>query len=277
MSAALGLDHVGIAVPDLDAASAEWEALGFRLTALARHGSARPGGGIAPTGTGNRCIMFRQGYLELIAVIDPARRSPTLEAMLARHAGAHVVTLAVADEEAALARLTRAGFATDLARSARPADPLEPEGPQARFARLPLSEAAPRLQLLRQLTPELVWQERFLHHPNHAAALEEIVIAADPPASLAARLSRAAGLPVWPDPAGGFALLLPQGRVRVLPPEALGAVLPGVAIPDLPFVAGVVLRTDDGAAALRQIHAPARPAPGGWLAMASGTAVLFRD
>ena len=37
------------------------------------------------------------------------------------------------------------------------------------------------------------------------------------PAATAARLSRLAGRPVVPDAAGGYALDLPRGRVRVLP------------------------------------------------------------
>src|SRR6185437_13308531 len=65
------------------------------------------------------------------------------------------------------------------------------------------------------------------------------------PAEAAARFSRLAGRPVVPDPAGGFALPLPRGPVRLLPPDALGAVLPGAAIPSLPFIAGIAVRTDD--------------------------------
>ncbi len=58
-------------------------------------------------------------------------------------------------------------------------------------------------------------------------ALEEVVLAVADPAETAARVSRLAGLPVTPDPAGGFVLTMPRGRVRMLPAEALGAVYPG--------------------------------------------------
>ncbi|MCW3477522.1 VOC family protein [Limobrevibacterium gyesilva] len=276
MSIAEGLDHVGVAVRDLDLAAAAWEGLGFALTGLARHAARAADGSLAPTGTGNRCIMLRQGYVELIAVVDPAARSATLERFLSRYCGIHIVTFAVSDEQGALARLRKAGFATEIAASERPADPADPDGPQARFARLPLADAEPRLQLLRHLTPELVWQERFLHHPNRAVALDAVVIVAEAPAVVAARLSRAAGVAVLPDPAGGYALVLAQGRVRILPPESLGAVFPGIAIPSLPFVAGIVVRTDDGNAAVARLLAGrARPASGGLLAEAGGVAVLF--
>ena len=64
------------------------------------------------------------------------------------------------------------------------------------------------------------------------------------------------------------------GTVRVLPVEALGSVFPGMAVPSLPFVAGVVIRTDDGGAAVAALGV-ARPVVGGWLAEAGGAAVLF--
>jgi catechol 2,3-dioxygenase-like lactoylglutathione lyase family enzyme len=270
---AAGLDHVGVACADLDAAAAEWEGLGFRLTGLARHMARGPDGAMAPTGTANRCVMLAQGYVELIAVVDPGRRSATLERFLARYAGIHVVTLATPDAAAAAGRLRRAGFATELIESERPAGL---EGRQARFSRLPLTEAEPRLQLLQHHTPELVWREEELRHPNRAASLEQVIIAANAPAELAARLSRASGVAVLPDPLGGYVLKLAQGQVRVLPQAALGAVLPGVSVPSLPFVAGIALRTRDGnAAAERLLGNRARLVAGGLLAGAAGVAVLF--
>jgi 4-hydroxyphenylpyruvate dioxygenase-like putative hemolysin len=215
--------------------------------------------------------MLRRGYIELIATIDQSRPSATLARFLAHHPGIHIVTFSVADETAALSRLHRAGFAVDPIASERRTD-----GPSARFIRLPLTDADPRLQLLRHLTPELIWQERFLTHPNHVVALDTVVMAAAEPAVLAARLSRVAGVAVQPDPAGGYVLMLAQGHVRILPPEAMQAVFPGAAIPEPPCVAGIVLRTDDANAAVSALPASvARPVAGGVLAQCGGVAVLF--
>ena len=105
-------------------------------------------------------------------------------------------------------------------------------GARARFARLPLPDAPEgRVQLVRHLTPEAIWQERFMGHPNRAVALEAAILAVAEPAETAARLSRLAGLPVTPDPAGGFALELGRGLVRILPEAALGAGAAGVDAP----------------------------------------------
>lgn len=262
---ATGLDHAGVAVPDLGAAAAEWEALGFTVQPLLPHMHAG-----APTGTGNRNIMLREGYIELLATIDPAKPSATIARFLAHHTGIHVLTLATDDEEAAQARLARAGFTATLSRSSRPAPPAAGE---AAFARIPLAEADPRLQLLRHLTPALVWQPAFLAHPNQAAALQEVIVAADPPASFAARLSRAAGRPVAPDPEGGLALRLPHGTVRILPPEAALRLLPGAALPALPAILGIAIRTNDGNAAIAaRLGQPAGPLV---LGRASGVILRF--
>lgn len=248
MSSAASLDHVGIAGRDLGAMAAAFERLGFQLTPLARHSGKRtPDGPVVPFGTGNRCVMLREGYIELIAIVDPAAFSNTLDRFLARYAGIHIIALGIDDETANLDRLRRAGIdIPGVAYLERPVDDADPTGPRARFARLPLPDAPEgRLQLIRHLTPEAIWQERFLTHPNHAVGLEEVVIAVEHPAESAARFSRLAGRPVVPDPAGGYALPLPRGTVRLLPAEALGAVLPGAAIPSLPFIAGMAVRSDD--------------------------------
>lgn len=259
---ATGLDHVGVAVPDLDAAAVEWLALGFVPQPLARHMADD-----RPTGTGNRNIMLRHGYIELLASIDPARPSATLARFLARHTGIHILTLAMDDPTAALDRLHRAGFTAALARSSRPADPTDPDGPQATFARIPLTDADPRLQLLHQITPALVWQERFLTHPNRATALRSVLIAADPPADFAARLSRLAGLPLAPDPAGGYVLDLPGSTIRIIAPDT--------AIASLPCITGVVVQTDDANQAVARLLPQAPRLASAILAQASRVTVMF--
>lgn len=258
---AAGLDHVGVAARDLAEVAAQYERLGFRLTPLARHSGRRtPDGPVVPFGSGNRCVMLRRGYIELIAIVDPAAFSNTLDRFLSRYAGMHIIALSVDDEAANLARLQAAKI--DIAGVAyleRPVDDADPDGPRARFARLPLPDAPEgRIQLIRHLTPDAIWQERFLTHPNGAVALEAVVLAVAQPAETTARLSRLAGLPARPDSAGGFRLDLPEGgTVRVLTESALAGLLPGVTAPALPFIAAMVLRTADGGAAAARVLAAA--------------------
>lgn len=293
-AAAVALDHVGFAGPDLAAIAAAYERLGFTLTPVARQSGRRtPDGPVEPFGTGNRCAFLGHGYIELIAVLDPARFDNGLHAWLSRYAGLHIVALAMEDEAANLERLRRGGV--PIAGVAYLERPVEPGGPVARFARLPLPDAPEgRLQLIRHLTPELVWQDRWMAHANGAAALEGVVLAAAEPADTAARLSRLAGLPVRPDPLGGFRLTLPGApgaagprspamptTLRVLPPAAVPRLFPGVSPPALPSVVGMTVRTADGLASARRVldGLPTVEAPEGGLMvpphLAGGAALVF--
>lgn len=258
MTIAIGLDHVGIAGKNLFVLAECYERLGFLLTPLARHSGKRtPDGPVVPFGTGNRCIMLRAGYLELIAIVDPGAFSNTLDRFLARYTGIHIIALDVEDAEANLARLRRAGFdIPGIAYLERPVDDADPDGLRARFARLPLPDAPEgRIQLIQHLTRDSIWQEQFLSHPNRAAALEAVILAVADPAETAARFSRLSGQPAVPDPIGGFALDLPRGRVRLLAEENLAKIFPGIVAPVLPFVAGISLRTSDGGAAITRLTA----------------------
>jgi len=268
MSTAVALDHVGVAARDLGPLVAAYERLGFALSPVAQQSGRRvPEGPVEPFGSGNRCAFLKHGYIELIAILDPALFPNGLDRFLARYAGLHIIALAMQDEQANLVRLRAAGLAVPgVAYLERP---VEPGGPTARFARLPLPDAPEgRLQLIRHLTPELIWDARWMDHANRAEALVSVILAADPAAETAARLSRLAGRPLESDPAGGFLLALPgatgaagpqapelRTTIRVLEPEALPRVLPGVTIPTLPFIAGMVVRTADGNAAVRQLLA----------------------
>ncbi|HEY7577229.1 MAG TPA: VOC family protein [Acetobacteraceae bacterium] len=230
------LDHVGVVTDDLAALSAMYRRLGFTLTPLSRHADGR---------IGNRCAMLRNSYIELLAVVDPNARSATLERFLARYAGVHLLALAVADERIALARLRRAGIRqASVSRFARPFDDADPGGLQVAFTLVQTPEQPEgRINLVRHLTPDVLWREPFMRHQNNAVALEDVWVEVAEPAETAARLSRLVGCVVVPDPLDGLALDLSRGRVRLVP--AKGGVLPRVA--------RLTLRTSDRNAMMRRL------------------------
>jgi hypothetical protein len=234
----VALDHVGVVTRDLAALAAQYEQLGFNLAPFARQSDGR---------IGNRCAMLRRGYVELLAVVDPNASSATLDRFLARYAGVHILAFAMDDPQATLARLRRAGIdAPTLAHSERAIDDTNPTGARARFAIIALPDQAEgRINLVRHLTPEALWQQRLLHHPNQAVGLDEVVLAVADPAETAARFSRLVGCVVVPDPSGGFALDLTHGRVRVVSDSALHSVLPCVDPPTVPCIVGLTITTSD--------------------------------
>ncbi|WP_270938940.1 VOC family protein [Falsiroseomonas oryzae] len=278
MNTALALDHVGLCTRDPAPLWAAWEALGFALSPVAQQSGRRtPDAPVEPFGTVNRCAFLRHGYIELLGIADPMLFANGVDRFVARYAGAHILALAMDDAEANLARLRRGGL--DIPGIAWLQRPVEPGGPIARFARLPFPDAPEgRVQLVQHLTPELVWDARWMGHRNGAEALESAILASADPAETTVRLARLSGLPAEPDSLAGFRLRLPGGAraagpdsprmetvIRILPQEALPRALPGVTAPALPFMAGMVIRTADKAASARALlaHLPLRDMPGG--------------
>ena len=84
------IDHVLIAVRDLDAAKDTFERLGFKVTPEGRH----PG-----RGTSNRLVVFGGEYLELISVHDPDGDlfRPNLPSFLDEREGLFIFSMGTSD------------------------------------------------------------------------------------------------------------------------------------------------------------------------------------
>jgi catechol 2,3-dioxygenase-like lactoylglutathione lyase family enzyme len=243
-----GLDHIGIVAHDLAAIAHLYERLGFQLSPFSQHAAPHvPGGPALPIGSGNRCAMLRQGYIELLAIVDKTLPDNQLGAFLQRYEGIHIVALAVDDAAANVARLHAAGLTqAKIAPLQRMA--ATPDGEKlAAFARIPLPPGeAPegRIQLIQHLTPEILWQTHLLDHPNRAVALADtIVCVADPDESMRrfARLTGVAASRIGK----GWRFAFSQGRLTLVPSAQLADALPGAQAAALPFIAGYVVTTDD--------------------------------
>jgi Glyoxalase-like domain len=241
IAGSLVLDHVAHFVPDLGAAAAALETLGFVVTPYSAQ--ATPEG---PTGTANRCVMLDAGYIELLApVADTPHAHRTREAM-ARYPGVHILALGTPDAAAEHARLARHGFAplpaVDLAR-----DVEMPDGAprRARFGvvRVP-PETMPegRVQFVEQKTPECLWQPRWLAHGNGVEGLAAVFVVADDPPATAARYARFAGLA--PRPTGAF-VRLPTARGDLLVGRREDFVALLGSAPAAPALAGYALACRD--------------------------------
>jgi hypothetical protein len=248
------LDHIGIATPDLAAAATAYERLGFRLAPVAQQsGPLEPGGPVLRWGSGNRCIMLRRGYVELIGIVEPGLYDNGIGGFLARYSGIHIMALGVADAAAHLSRLRAAGLDVPGIRPMqRPA--ATPTGVGlARFKRIPLADAPEgRIQLIEHETPELLWQEHLLDHANQAAALKETVLCVADLDDAEDRFRRLTGIaPARQGSARIFAFA--SGRLVLCGPADVAGFVPGAIPPLLPWFAGFTVATADGNAAARAI------------------------
>ena len=244
----LHLDHVAHFVPDLDTAGDVLERAGFVLTPSTAQAN-RTAGGMVPSGMANRCIMLREGYVELLTAVSPSPLATQFEAAVGRYVGLHLLAFATDEPEEAFRRLEREGF--------RPGEPIsltrpvEDEGGQTHEARFTVMRVAPegmpegRVQILKHHTPDVVWQERWTAHPNGVEALEAVLICVEDPREAADRFGRFLGRIPAAD-GRTVAVRLERGACIFVSPGELSAVAPFCpTVPVLPMMIAAALRSRD--------------------------------
>jgi hypothetical protein len=201
----LYLDHLAHFVPDLGAAAAVWEKLGFAATPVSVHSV-----GGKPTGTSNRCVMLEEGYLELLAPTLDTPHAQRVRERMKLFVGVHLACFGTPDAAAEHARLAAHGFESE------PVVNLEREietGESVRFSVVyvpPGKMAEGRVQYCEHLTPAQVWRPGFVN----PFRLSAVYVVADDPVHTAARWARFAGL--LPQPENELVKLkTTRGEVRI--------------------------------------------------------------
>ena len=242
------LDHLGAIVTDLAAGAARWQKLGFLLSPVSRQrGRMLSRDDEGPWATANRCAIFKQGYLELIGVVDPALFNPWTR-FIGRFEGLHLLALRVPNADDAYAGLARR---TDtLNAPVQRARKLDVDGTERtmRFRNIfSRDEAYPegRYIVLEHQTPEYLWQPRYQAHPNGALALEAALVCADDVPAQATRLETITGVPPVRGAGGVLRFSAPGGgAIELFDAEAFGTRY-GWRPAALPCFAGVEVRFAD--------------------------------
>lgn len=276
-----GIDHVVIAVRDLERARMGWTRLGFALTPRGRH---------LGQGTANYCIMFAGDYLELLGFVAADERARRLQAFLDRRQGAMSIAFAP-------------GGPLDEVRAALAANGLHPDEPRAlgRQLELPEGTVVPRFSLLDlppedtpaldcfvcgHLTPELMRRPEWLAHPNGAVAIRAVHVLVEDTAPLLPAYDRAFGLHEVTTTDAVASLRIGAHRIVFATPDDFATMHPGIEVDDLMLPGIVALElavTRRGATAdyLTQWQLPFDEMPDGTLAVpaveANGTVVLFSE
>lgn len=231
------LDHVGHFVADVGGACRALARAGFAPTPASTQ--VHPGPAREPTGTGNVTCMLDRGYLEILFKTADTALGRELDAAVARWPGVHLAAFAVSDASAVHARLGGAGFRTRaLVHMERAVTTADGDGVAAfSVVRLQPGEMPEgRIQALTHHTEDTVWQPRWLTHANGAVALIDVVIAQADVAAAAARFRRFLGRDAQARAAGPW-FGLDRGGVQLCDAVTLARLVPGVAVPGLPFMA----------------------------------------
>ena len=190
MNGIAGIDHVIVAVRDLEQARRVWERLGFSFSPRGRH---------IGQGTANYCIMFAGDFLELLGIVDPDDRVQHLAAFLSQREGPRAVAFAPqgAPEEVRSALLERQLHASEPRALGRRME--LPEGAvEPRFNLIGLApEDTPGLPdsfICAHLTPALMRRPEWLAHPNGAIGLRAVHVLVESTAPLLPAYDRLFGI-----------------------------------------------------------------------------------
>ena len=218
MNARRRIDHVVVAVRDLDAAGTFFQRLGFQVGARNRH----------PWGTENRLIQCRSSFIELITVGDAAGVIPDhapgqfsfgafVRDFLGRREGMAMLVLDSADAEADAAGFARAGIGAFqpffFERKGK-----RPDGSEASVAftlAFAVDKQAPGCGFFvcQQHVPENFWTPAFQRHDVGAQDIVEIGMSATDPWAHADFLSHFSGAEAERDGDAGLRIGLRGGAM----------------------------------------------------------------
>lgn len=243
------LDHAAIFVDEFERSGAALERLGFTLTPFRAHTSAlRPGDPLTVLGTGNRCAMLREGFIEVLGPTADTPMANQLRASLARYPGLHLIAFSATGPEAHHAALAAAGMdPAPIARLER--TQATADGDQeirASIVRLK-PEAWPegRVQIVfPAMSPDKMWHPSLVRHANAADRLSEMLLVVEKPEDRAAQFARFTGRKIRRS-GRRWVLDLDRGRLHLTTARDLAALLPGLPVPALPFIAALALGSLD--------------------------------
>lgn len=278
------LDHVVVAVANLDVAAATYRKLGFTLTPRGLHEGK---------GTGNNCIMFGSSYIELLGVVDATGAEGRLaQRVTARGEGGIAIAYGADDADKTAAALRAAGVdaedPNDLAR------PLELDGKRemVRFRNimLPGLKLPETMQFVcTHLTPELTRaRHEWQLHPGGATGIAAVIVAHQRPHDENAAFTALFGeerLAVQLGVPGETHAGLDNARIDVKPRAAVAAMLGDGALDGAPQTGIVALKIrvnelDAVAAMLDMGRTPHRETKAGVIVPAKaahGLALLFAE
>ena len=246
------IDHLVLAVNDLEAAREAYRRMGFTLTPRAQH----------PWGTANSLVQLQGNFLELLAVAEP-EKIPAPEpsrfsfgafnqTFLKRRQGLSMLVFESKDARRDQAEFASRGLETyepfDFSRQAKLPDGnlktvafslafvTEPRMPDAAFF------------TCQQHAPEFFWKPDYQRHANGARAVVEVVMLANDPGGLAEFFGKLVEPDAVSSSEGALRVVLGHGALTVLDATRLAQRFPGIRLRDVlrkPHFAGYSIAVGD--------------------------------
>lgn len=230
------IDHLVIAVADLDRARSVWQRLGFTVTPPAQH----------PFGTANTLVQLDGNFIELLAVSDPAA-IPEADVGVFSFAAFNRDFLKKS-EGASMLALKSAGAAADRADFEAHRLPVfapfdfermatGPDGAERKVAFSLTFTREPRLREAGFFTcqhhyPENFWHPEFQHHANGAMRIASVVMVTRDPADFHAFVTRLTGQHDMQSTSLGVTFDLGGETIEILSPTAYRAWFGKESAPD---------------------------------------------
>lgn len=244
------IDHLVVAVQDLDQAGSFYQRLGFQVGARNRH----------PWGTENRIIQFPGSFIELITVGERAAIAPHgagafsfgafVGDYLRDREGLAMLVLDSQDARADAALFSESGIGAfepfHFERSGR-----RPDGSETKVAftlAFASAESSPKAGFFvcQQHFPENFWNPEFQRHDNKATQIGSVALAAPVPRQLRTFLTAFAGVqPTSPD-GDDLSFRLGESHIDVLTPDDAAEIYGSVeAELDQPSFVAFSVRVED--------------------------------
>jgi len=246
------IDHLVLAVNDLDGARDAYRRMGFTLTPQAQH----------PWGTANSLVQLQGNFLELLAVAEPARiPAPDPQrfsfgafnqSFLKRREGLSMLVFQSTDARRDQAEFKARGLETyepfDFSRQAK-----LPDGSAKTVAFSLAFVTEPRMPdaaffTCQQHAPEFFWKPEYQRHANGARAVVEVVMLGNDPGSFAEFFGKLVEPAEVTRTEGATRVALGDGALSMLDATRLAQRFPGTRLRDVlrkPHFVGYSIAVDD--------------------------------
>jgi catechol 2,3-dioxygenase-like lactoylglutathione lyase family enzyme len=244
------IDHLVVAVEDLDQAGAFYGRLGFQVGARNRH----------PWGTENRIIQFSGSFIELITVGEGAAIAPHqasafsfgafVQGYLRAREGLAMLVLDSQDAEADAALFAEKGIGSfepfHFERAGR-----RPDGSETKVAftlAFTSPENSPKAGFFvcQQHYPENFWNPEFQRHDNQAIRISSVTLTAPEPERLRTFLGAFTGVQPGSPDGDDLSFRLDEGHIDVLTPDDAAEIYGSIeAELDQPSLVAFAVRVED--------------------------------